>query len=86
MLSIHISDEVKRIKEISPEERKRRLVCFLTAVLKFGFRVTYPKQLFYVEHGSDEEYEVCGHELADGLVKHLNYLQKGKDYSLGIPQ
>jgi hypothetical protein len=55
-------------------------------MLELGFRVTYPKQLFYIEPGSDEEYEVCGRELADGLVKHLNYLKKEKGYSFGIPQ
>ena len=83
-LSIAIHDEIIRTKEISLEERKRRIVCFLTAVLKLGFWATYPKPLFYVEPGTDEEYEVCGRELADGLIKHLGYLENEKDYSFGI--
>ena len=77
---------LKRIKKILPEERKRRIICLLAAMLKYGFWATYPKQLFYVEPGTDEEYQVCGRELADGLVKHLNYLQKKKGYSFGISQ
>jgi hypothetical protein len=85
-LSNDIYEEIKRINKISPKERKRRIVCLLSAMLELGFRVTYPKQLFYIEPGSDEEYEVCGRELADGLVKHLNYLKKEKGYSFGIHQ
>jgi hypothetical protein len=85
-LSNDIYEEIKRIKKISFEDRKRIIVCFLTAVLKLGFKITYPKQLFYIEPGTDEEYEVCGRELAEGLVKHLNYLQEEKGYSFGISQ
>jgi hypothetical protein len=85
-LSNDIYEEIKRINKISPKERKRRIVCLLSAMLELGFRVTYPKQLFYIEPGSDEEYEVCGRELAEGLVKHLNYLQEEKGYSFGISQ
>ena len=85
-LSNDIYEEIKRIKKISFEDRKRIIVCFLTAVLKLGFKITYPKQLFYIEPGTDEQYEVCGRELADGLLKHLNYLQKEKGYSFGISQ
>jgi hypothetical protein len=86
LLSIDIYNEIERIKEILPEERKRRIVCLLAAMLKYGFQVTYPKSLFYIEPGSDEEYEVSGEELANGLVKHLEYLQKEKGNRYGIHQ
>jgi hypothetical protein len=85
-LSKDIYEEIKRINKIPPKEKKRRIVCLLTAMLELGFWVTYPKQLFYIEPGTDEQYEVCGRELADGLLKHLNYLQKEKGYSFGISQ
>ena len=81
-LSNEIYNEVKRIKEISPQERKRRIVCLFAAMLKYGFWVTNPKQLFFVELGNDEEYEVSGRELADGMIKHLEYLHKEKGYKL----
>ena len=83
-LSVDIFNEVNRIKKILPAERKRRIVCLLASMLKYGFRITYPKQLFYIEYANDEEHEVCGKELAEGLIKHLGYLEKEMGYDFGI--
>ena len=66
-----ISTEVLRIKLISDKERANRVKLFLTAVLNNSFWVTYPKVLFYDAIGTDEEYQVCGFELAEGLIEFL---------------
>jgi len=29
---------------------------------------------------TDEEYEICGHELAEGFLKHLLYLEENEGY------
>jgi hypothetical protein len=83
-LSVDIINEIKRISKISITERKKRIICFLAAVLEHSFHITHPNELVYTEIGTDEQYEVCGREMADGLVKHLDYLQKEKGYSFGI--
>ena len=60
-----------RIKLIPNNERARRVKLFLTAMLNNSFWVTHPKVLFYDEIGADHEYEKCGVELAEGLIKFL---------------
>jgi hypothetical protein len=82
-LSKDIYDEIRRIKQITLSERRKRIVCYLAAVLQHSFNLTYPNQFVFTERGTDKEYEVCGRELADGLIKHLEYLQKEKGYSFG---
>ena len=66
-----ISTEVLRIKLISDKERANRVKLFLTAMLNNSFWVTYPKVLFYDAIGTDEEYQICGIELAEGLIEFL---------------
>jgi len=66
-----ISTEFDRIKLIHNNERARRVKLFLTAMLNNSFWVTHPKVLFYDEIGTDHEYEKCGSELAEGLIKFL---------------
>ena len=83
-LSKDIYDEVRRVKQITLSERRKRIVCYLAAVLQHSFNMTYPNQFVFTDFGTDEEYEVCGKELADGLIKHLEYLQKEKGYSFGL--
>ncbi len=85
-LSIKIHDEVNRAKKINIKERKRRILIFLLAVIECGFWISHPNEFFYIQPGTDEEYQLCGEELASGFVKYLNYLQKEKGYSFGIPQ
>jgi len=85
-LSIDIINEIKRISKISLTERKKRIICYLAAVLEHSFHITHPNELVYTEIGTDEQYEVCGREMADGLIKHLDYLQKEKGYSFEIHQ
>ena len=79
-LSNVIYDEVKRIKKISIYERKKRIVCYLAAILQHSIHLSYPNEYGFSAKTSDEQYEVCGRELADGLIKHLDYLEKEEGY------
>jgi len=81
-LSEDIYSELQRMKHISTAERKRRLVCFLAAVLFHGFKISYPQQFCYSKKGTDEEYELIGRETADALKRHIEYLQINKSYKL----
>ena len=83
-LSITINDEINRINKITQQERKRRIICFLAAVLDRGFWMSNKYLLFSSKTRTDDEYEMCGRELVDGLLKHLHYLQTEKGYSFGI--
>ncbi|MBD3426538.1 MAG: hypothetical protein GF409_04850 [Candidatus Omnitrophica bacterium] len=77
-LSRDIQDEVERMKVITENERKSRIVRFLAAVLEHGFEITYPQQFSY-EKGSDEQYATVGRETADALKRHLDQVHK-KDF------
>ncbi len=74
-LPVDIHEEYIRSKNISPEERKRRLVHFLAAVLEGGFRITYVQQYGYNAPATDEQFDHIGKELAQYLVKYLDYLR-----------
>lgn len=63
--------EICRIKSISDKEKSLRIKILLSSILDNSFWISYPKVLFYYEIGTNEEYEVCGKELADGLIKFL---------------
>ncbi|MBP6342791.1 MAG: hypothetical protein KA403_02530 [Candidatus Omnitrophica bacterium] len=79
--SLEIRDEIKRNASISPQERKRRIVCYLAAVMEHGFTPSYPLP-FCNEPGTPEEYKVCGLELADALISYLDqigYLDRFRD-------
>lgn len=82
MLSKDLHDEIHRIKQISHDERKKRIVCLLASMLMHGFNVSYPNQLVYTEPGTDDEYEVLGKEVADALKTHLEYLKIDKGCKL----
>ena len=81
-LSVDIHDEIRRIEKVSKAERERRIVCFLAAILKHGFWMDYPKQLFYIESGTDNEYEIAGRQVADALETHLAYIREKKSTKL----
>ena len=83
-LSIKIHDEVNRINKMNKEERKRRILTFLSAVINCGFWISYPYQFFYAHSDADKEYQLCGQELAAGFVKYLKYLQNEKNISFEI--
>ncbi len=80
-LSVDIHDELNRIRQISFQERKKRIICFLASILEHGFWISHPNPFFYIEPGTENELEVCGRELADGFVKYLNYLTENKEYN-----
>ena len=75
-LSKDIYDEFSRIKDICPNERKKRIVSFLAAILEHSFEVSYPNQFVYTELGTQEEYKILGQETAEALKKHLDYLKQ----------
>lgn len=77
-LSWDIQDEITRIKNITPQERKKRLVCFFASILYHGFELTYPNQYGY-DRGTDAQYELVGIEIADALKKYLEYLEKERE-------
>ena len=74
-LSLDIREEIERVSKISGEERKRRILFFLAAMLEHGFYLTHPNQFAY-EPGTPEQYESGGIEMADALKKHLEYLKE----------
>ena len=71
-LSGLILDTLLNVKHVTCKEKAFRIKILLTSILNNSFAVTFPKQLFYDEVGTDYEYSVCGKELADGLIKHLD--------------
>lgn len=77
-LSIDIHDEIERLREIKPEERKKKLIYYLAAMLEHSFEISYPDQ-FYYENGPVENCVIIGRETADALKKHLDYLRFGKE-------
>ena len=79
-LSFVMHNELERMRNISLSERMRRLLCYLEAVVENGFTITYPTVFSYGKKGTDEEYKVCGHELAEGFFKHLLYLEENEGY------
>jgi hypothetical protein len=72
-LGLDIRDELKRMAAVPTEERKRRIVHYLAALMEHGYNVTHGPQLFY-EPGTAEQYELCGKEYADALLKHWEHI------------
>jgi hypothetical protein len=72
-LSLDIREEMLRMSLISPEERKRRVIHFLAALLEHSYIATHGPQFFY-EPGTPEQYELCGKEMADALMKHWEHI------------
>ncbi|MFH1845952.1 MAG: hypothetical protein ABH869_00105 [Candidatus Omnitrophota bacterium] len=78
-LSNAIHDEMIRVNKISDEERKKRIICYLTAILEHSFEITYPVP-FCSNKGTVEQYEFGGKEAAYGLKKYMEYL-KSKNHT-----
>ena len=74
-LSESLLDEVNRYKNISSEEKDRRIKCLIESVLKHSFTLNYTKLAFYNETGSEENQKMCGFEIAEGFVDYLNYIK-----------
>jgi hypothetical protein len=72
-LSLDIRDEMQRMAMVFPDERKKRLLYYLAALLEHGYVATHGPQFFY-EPGTLQQYEICGREMADGLIKHLGHI------------
>lgn len=77
-LPVEIHEEYLRSRSMSEEERKRRLLHFLAAVLEGGFRITYVQQYGYNAPATDEQFEHIGGELAQYLGKYLDYMKAMK--------
>lgn len=73
-LSNDINEEMVNNREISKGEREKRLIYYLAAVLKHGFKISHPQQFCY-EPGTDKQYELGGRETADALKKHPDFLK-----------
>lgn len=74
-LSIAIHDEIERIKKISPEERKRRIVCLLAAMCKHGFWIDNPLKVTGDEDcKSKEEADEYGKVIAQAVKEYINYM------------
>jgi len=71
-LSREINKECKRIKNISPEERRKRLVCFLNAVLLHSCWVDNPLTITGDEECTLEEGKITGKIIGDTIKKYLN--------------
>ena len=72
-LSNLINNEYKRINEISDEERKNRLICFLSSFINNGFHSNFPHQLL-LEDGTNEQYKEGGKQLSVEILKYIKKL------------
>lgn len=72
-LSKDISDEYERINKISAEERKKRLVCLLNALILNSFWVDKPMVCTAENTNppSDQDLQICGKVLADEIIKYI---------------
>ena len=70
-LSNIIRDELENNKKIKDEERKKRILTFISAMLEHSFEISYPEVFFYIDEGTEDKYEICGKELASGFIRHL---------------
>jgi hypothetical protein len=75
-----IMDELERMRAMSPEERKRRLVSFLTVVVEIGQEKSHPLEFSY-EPGVKSQYETLGTEMVDHFIKHLAFVRQSTNNS-----
>jgi hypothetical protein len=76
-----ILEEYKRSQTISGEERRRRIIHFLAAILDHSFVLTYPNQFCY-EKGSNEQLDISAKEVSEALKEYLNNIRANPDVSL----
>ena len=69
-LSNVIHNEYKRINNINDEERKNRIISFLSSFIDNGFYSNFPHQLL-LENGTDEQYKKAGMQLSLELLKYI---------------
>ena len=81
-LSIDIYQESKRVSKITKFERRKRLICYIAAVLEHSFEISFPEKIYYTEEGSYDQYFKSGKEIAEAFIKHLKYLKKNQRKSL----
>ena len=73
-LSRAIHDETERISQISQDERKRRIVCLLTAIIKHGFWADDPlKVTGDAKCESDEEASKIGKIIAQAVKNYMDF-------------
>lgn len=72
-LSVAIHDEVERMKKISRDERKRRILCLLTAIVKHGFWIDNPSKAIHIPCESDEEANKIGKIIAGAIKEYMEY-------------
>ena len=73
-LSRAIHDEKERISQIPQDERKRRIVCLLTAIIKHGFWVDDPlKVTGDAKCESDEEASKIGKIIAQAVKNYMDF-------------
>ena len=79
-LSKEIYNEVKRINKISPDERKKRLVCLLNAVLLHSFKADKP----YAVSGEDpfplsnEDINSAGKTLSNAIKRYIDEVNQDR--------
>lgn len=81
---LEIRQEIERVSKISQQERERRIICYLAAMLKHSFISTHPMQ-FCNEPGTHKQYEISGREMADALIKHLEHIGYLSKFKSGGP-
>ena len=69
-LSNVIYDEYNRVKKITHDDRKSRIISFLSSFINNGFCSPSPHQLL-LEDGTDHEYKNAGSQLSTELIKYL---------------
>ena len=73
-LSVAVHSEIERIRKISPEERKRRIICLLTAIDRHGFWVEDPlKVTGDAECKTEEEARGIGRIIAEAIKESIGY-------------
>ncbi len=73
-----IGDEIKRIRSIPKEEKKRRIVCLLTAIAKHGFWIDDPLKMAGEAECSDQEAFKYGRIAACAVKDFIEY-EKAKN-------
>jgi len=77
-LSRDIVGEIDRIKKISIIERKRRLVCYYSLLLKVSYDCVNPIVMHYYTVGSDAEHEELGEQLGKELIVYVENMRADK--------
>ena len=81
--SLH--DDIKQAvtdnNKINQAERRKRVACFLEALIKNSFTISNPEVFAYYYQGTKEQYSLQGIELGRGIIKFLK--KSNIDKSIG---